>query len=268
MRRLALAAAAGVLALVSPAFAGGANLNGRIAPELALTDGLNGASAATTLASLRGKVVCLKFWLTHCPVCQRTLPQFQEIHDRYGRSGVYCLGVVIDNAEGVGPFVRSKGYTFAVGCDPNRSNAARYGVNHYPADYVIGVDGVVRASNGFPREAIEGELRKVRALELGAVPAGLEAVRAAVEDGNYGEALRRGEAAAKAPGASAEVAAFVERLTGIASRRLENRIARAESWRAGGNVAAARSEAERIVADFAGTSLEARARSFQAAVGG
>src|SRR5687767_13044102 len=193
MRRISIFLGVAVLlaGAASPAAAGGRNLNGQAAPELTLKDGLNGASAQTTLASLRGKIVCLKFWLTHCPICQGTLPEFQAIHDRYGRSGVYCLGVVVDDAAGVGAYVRTKGWSFPIGCDPDGRSAARYGVGRYPADYVVGVDGVVRSSKGFSRETIETELRKVRVLELGTVPPGCEPSREAVEEGNYGEALRR-----------------------------------------------------------------------------
>ncbi|MFO0933790.1 MAG: TlpA disulfide reductase family protein [Planctomycetota bacterium] len=261
LRLLALALAFASFAPSAPARAGGGTvLDGQAAPELALADGLNGANAQTTIASLRGKVVCLKFWLTGCPVCRGTLPEFQRIHERYGRSGVVCLGVVIDNADGVRGYLREAGWTFAVGCDPDGRNASRYGVNRYPADYVIGADGVVRASNGFPKDVIESELRKVRAAELGAIPAGLEGVRESVEDGDYGEALRRAEAAGKAPTASAEVKAFVEKVTGIARTRQDNRLARVDALKAAGKLVEAKADAERIVTDFKGTSLEARAR--------
>jgi hypothetical protein len=65
LRLLALALAFASFAPAAPALAGGGTvLDGQAAPELALSDGLNGASAQTTFASLRGKVVCLKFWLT------------------------------------------------------------------------------------------------------------------------------------------------------------------------------------------------------------
>ena len=264
---LSAVAVIAVVALLAPgpalrtAHAGGTVLDGQAAPELTLSDGLNGASAATNFASLRGKVVCLKFWLTGCPVCRNTLPEFQRIQDRYGRSGVVCLGVVIDSADGVRPYLREAGWSFAVGCDPDGRNASRYGVHRYPADYVIGADGVVRASNGFPKDVIESELRKVRAAELGTVPAGLESVREAVEDGDYGEALRRGEAAAAAPGASSDVKQFLVKLTGIARTRLDNRLARVDALKAAGKLVEAKADAERIVADFKGTSLEAHARA-------
>lgn len=252
--------------LVAPFFApsraraGGADLDGQPAPEINLTDGLNGASASTNFASLKGKVVLVKFWLTHCPICRGTLPAFQALNDRYGRSGASCLGIVIDNASGVEPYLREAGWTFPVGCDPDARNAAKFGVNHYPGDYVIGVDGVVRASNGFPRDVIEEELRKYRVAELGTVPDALKPVRDLVENGDYGAALRQGEALAKAAGAGADVKTAVARLAEIARGRQDNRFLRVDGIAKGGNRVAALAEAQRILEDFKGTSLEARAK--------
>jgi len=263
MRRAVLAATA-LLVLSAlapaPARAGGANLDGQAAPEITLTDGLNGASAATTLQSLRGKVVLLKFWLTRCPICRGTLPAYQSLHDRFGRSGAVCLSIVIDTPAGVGPYLREAGWTFPVGCDPNRVTAARYGMNRYPGDYVIGVDGRVRYSNGFPLQLIEEELRRQRVLELGQVPDSLREVRDAVEDGDYGKALRVAETAAKAEGAGDDVKATATRLVEIARERQDNRFARADALRQRGAAAQARTELERTLASFKDTSLEARAR--------
>jgi peroxiredoxin len=257
MRRALLAAAFLAVSSTS-ALAGGANLDGQMAPEVTLQDGLNGASAATTLQSLRGKVVLIKFWLTRCPICRGTLPAYQGLHDRYGRSGVVCLSIVIDTPAGVGPYLREAGWTFPVGCDPQRTTASRYGMSRYPGDYVIGVDGRVRFSNGFPIQVIEEELRRQRVVELGEVPASLREVRDAVEEGDYGLALRLGEAAAK-DGAD-DVRAAVERLSQIARQRQDNRFLRAEALARRGSFADARAELERTVTAFGGTSLEARAK--------
>ncbi len=262
MRRsaLLLALLAAPFFAPAPARAGGADLDGQPAPEINLTDGLNGASSSTNFASLRGKVVLLKFWLTNCPICRNTLPSFQALHDRYGRSGATCLGVVIDNAAGVTPYLRQAGWTFPVGCDPDGRNATKFGVNHYPGDYVIGIDGVVRASNGFPRETIEEELRKFRVAELGTVPDALKPVRDLVENGDYGQALRQGETLAKAAGAAADVKSVVTKLADIARARQDNRFLRVDGLAKGGNRAAALAEAQKILEDFKGTSLEARAK--------
>jgi peroxiredoxin len=267
LRTLAPVVALLALAAVArPAQAGGKDLTGQPAPELVLTGGLNGVGAATNLASYRGQVVCLKFWLTHCPKCRGTLPDFQAIHDRYGRSGVVCLGVVIDSPAGVTPYVKDKGWTFGVGCDPDAANATKYGVKSYPADYVIGADGVVRASNGFPRETIEEELRKARVAELGELPGSLRAVRDAVEEGNYGVALRLAEQAAKAEGAGQDVKAAAEKVLAIATRRQDNRFARADALVAAGRGADAKALLEDILKDFQGTSLEAKASARLAAL--
>jgi peroxiredoxin len=267
--RRAISAAALAAAILVPALAAdasGRNLDGQQAPEIRLTAGLNGASAATTLASLRGKVVCLKFWLTNCPICRGTLPEFQSLHDQYGKSGVYCLGVVIDSPEGVSPYLQQARWTFPVGCDPNQASSSKYGVSHFPGDYVIGPDGVVRSSSGFPRQVIDEELRKARALEWGNVPPSLAAAREAVEDGDYGEALRKAEPLAAAAGAAADVKAAVARLVEIAKQRQDNRFARADAFVQAGNVAAAKQVLERVVSDFKGTSLEARAKERLAAL--
>jgi peroxiredoxin len=267
--RLALLPAAAALAVAAaavPASASGMNLDGRLAPEIRLSGGLNGATAATTLASLRGKVVCLKFWLTHCPVCRGTLPEFQRLHDRYGKSGVYCLSVVLDRPENVAPYLREAGWTFPVGCDPQGTSSNQYGVSHFPGDYIIGVDGVVRSSNHFPEAVIAQELGKFRLAEWGEVPEALRAARDAVEDGDYGEALRQAEATAKAAGTTDAVKAAVARLVEIARRRQDNRFARADAFVAAGNPAAARDVLQKVVADFRGTSLEERAKQRLAAV--
>src|SRR5262245_530684 len=155
MRRILFAALASTALLAVPtgtARASGANLDGRPAPEIRLLDAVNGASASTTIASLRGKVVLLKFWLTWCPICQGTLPEYQALYDRYSRSGVVCLSVVSDTAQGVSAYLRQAGWTFPVGCDPVGYSASQYGVSHFPGDYIIGIDGIVRSSSGFPRE--------------------------------------------------------------------------------------------------------------------
>ena len=252
----------------APALAGGNVLDGQPAPEIRLSEGLNGATAGTTLASLRGKVVLLKFWLTGCPVCRASMPDFQALHDRFGRSGVVCLSVVIDNAAGVSPYVRQQGFTFPVGCDPDGGSSDRYGVHHFPGNYVIGVDGVVRASNGFPRNVIEEELRKYRVAELGPVPPAMNAARDLVEDGDYGGALRAAEALLKGDGVGADVKAAVAKLAGLAQGRQDLRFARADGFLRAGARDKGIAEYTRIVEDFKETSLEARARERLASVTG
>jgi hypothetical protein len=168
---------------------------------------------------------------------------------------------VIDRPEGVAPYLREAGWTFPVGCDPDGSGSSSlYGVQHFPGDYVIGIDGIVRSSSGYPENVIAEELRKFRVAEWGDVPDALRDARDAVEEGDYGTALRQAEAAAKGADASATVKSAVGRLVEIARRRQDNRFARADGLVAAGNLPAARAELQKVVADFRGTSLEERAQ--------
>ena len=181
----------------------GALLDGLMAPELAFGAGLNGVAPGTTLSSFRGQVVWVKFWLRDCPHCRATLPKVQELHELLGKSGLVILTVVHQYApEQVKPFLDQSGYTFRVGCDPSGALAQAYQVNRRPTDYVIGVDGRVKSSNGAPEEVIAQELGRYRVAELGRVPAGLEAVKEKVQAWDYGSALKAVLAAAAAPQAS------------------------------------------------------------------
>lgn len=269
---LAASAWAGVHA-PAPLRAEGAQLDGLMAPELVFPDGLNGISRGTTLSSFRGKVVWIKFWLRDCPRCQKTLPDAQRLHELYAGSGLVVLTVVHSYLpDQVRPFLTQKGYTFPVGCDPTGTLAAAYQVNHRPTDYVIGVAGRVRSSNGAPLEVLLSELAQLRVRELGRLPAQLEAVRAGVEAWDYGSAWKAAQAAAKAPEATDEVRAFADRFTALAQQRVEQRIETANVHWKRKELAEARELLEGLARTAQGTPFEARTReafeAFRAAVGG
>ena len=51
-------------------------------------------------AELTGKVVVVNFWATWCKPCQREIPAFSRIYDKYKERGVIFLGVLTgDNAD-------------------------------------------------------------------------------------------------------------------------------------------------------------------------
>ena len=81
-----------------------------------------------------------------------------------------------------------------------------------------------------------------------------------VENGDYGAALRQGETLAKADGAAADVKAAVTKLATVARLRQDNRFLRIDGLVKDGNKAQALADAQRILDDFKGTSLEARAK--------
>jgi hypothetical protein len=65
---LAVVGAAILVAIPSSASAGpGSPYAANPAPEIVLADGINGVTAQTTLASLRGRPVLIALWIPICP---------------------------------------------------------------------------------------------------------------------------------------------------------------------------------------------------------
>lgn len=244
------------------------DLNGRVAPDLVFNDTALGLAAGTSLSSLRNRqVVLLAFWLRDCPHCKREMPQIQELYDEYGRSGLQVISVVhgFSTAE-VTPAMRERGWDFPVASDPDGQMAAAYGGGRRPGFYLIGLDGRVKSSSSISTEALGEEMARFRLAELGAFPAALDAVRQQVLRGDYGGALRLGEAAAAATDAAADVQALVARLKVVAAQKIDNRRWRAERAQARGQSQAAINEVAGLPEAFQGTSLEEHARSAVAAI--
>jgi peroxiredoxin len=262
---LALASLVVLGSTVTTASAAGWVLDGRVAPDLTFgSGGLNGVSQGTSLSQFRGRVVWIKFWLRDCPICRRALPAYQEAHARYGGRGLVALSVLHGFPPSDGPlnqFMQQSGYTFPVGSDVDGRQAGQYGVHVRPTDYIIGVDGRVKASNGAPDTTLRHELGLYRLAKVDPLPASLKSVRDAVWADQVGRALREAAAAAAAPGAGADVKDAVRKVEALAQEDVAGR----KSWiawlgaqqsRAGD----AQREREQLAADYRGTSLEASAR--------
>ena len=69
----------------------GSELIGSRAPELHNLRWLN--CKPLTLASLRGKVVLIRFWLIDCSFCQRTAPALNYLLDKYQNNGLVIIGI-------------------------------------------------------------------------------------------------------------------------------------------------------------------------------
>lgn len=281
---LLLASLAVPLACLEPraASAEGAELTGLMAPELTFTTGLNGIEPGMKLSQFRGKVVWLKFWLRDCPRCRSTLPEAQRMHDLYGKSGLVVLTVVHQySPDQVRPFLEKppllKGqspdqqfpYTFRVASDPTGALAQTYQVNHRPTDYLIAVDGRVKASNSASEDTILKELRVYREKELGTPPAGLRGVLESVGASDYGQALRLALAAAARPDAPPAHKEFAARVEALVKQKLEDEIEVANQLWLKKNAAGARQRFEKLAQGYVDTPLAARAKeavdAFQAA---
>jgi cytochrome c biogenesis protein CcmG/thiol:disulfide interchange protein DsbE len=126
------------------------------APEITLADGINGVSARTTLASLRGKPVVVAFWIPICPHCQDVASALERIRTTYGPRGVEVVVVSHGKKPYVDAWLKRKGLAFGVGFDWSGHTAARYGVRSLPGLFLVARDGTLRASG---IEAVEAALR-------------------------------------------------------------------------------------------------------------
>jgi peroxiredoxin len=243
-----------------PAAAGGTNLDGRLAPDMTFPAGLNGVEAGLSLSRLKGRPVWVKFILRDCPRCQRELPRAQQLHEKWGGSGLVVLIVMHElGPDSMRTWMEKYGFTFPLATDPRGDFARRYGVRHRPADYIIGIDGRVQASNAAPDKVILTELGRYRLARLGSVPAEVASVRDSVWRWDYGAALRTAEAAARKEGAAEEVRIFAARVKSLAQEELRARVAYAGILARRRQATEARALYDRLVPHFADTSLAGEA---------
>ncbi|MEQ8278651.1 MAG: TlpA disulfide reductase family protein [Deltaproteobacteria bacterium] len=113
-----------------------------------------------SLESLKGKVVVVDFWATWCPPCRAAMPGLQKLHEDLEGEGVVVLGVNQEpGAEArVKRYLEGSGITFESVMDEG-DIARRWGVYTFPTTFVVGRDGVIRATYRGP--VAEGTLRTV-----------------------------------------------------------------------------------------------------------
>lgn len=257
-------------ATARPAAAVGWDLTGRRAPDLHIDSGFNGVSAGQNLSSFRGEVLVVKFFFTRCPACQSSMPEFESLHRQYAGKPVRFLGLAEDSYSNVASFIASQGLTFPVGVDTSGASASAYGIRSYPTNYVIGVDGVVKAYDYLDRGVIEREVNaavRTRNVEqLGSVPAAISAARDAAADNDYGQVLRIVEPHLDPAKEPAEVVAAAKRIQAIAKERYKNRVRRVQANADGGWLDLAATQARQVAEDFKGTSLASEAAAFAASL--
>ncbi len=66
------------------------------------------------LSDWRNKVVVLNFWATWCPPCRQEIPEFIQLQNKYGQSGVQVIGVAVDNLDDVKQFYQETGMNYPV----------------------------------------------------------------------------------------------------------------------------------------------------------
>jgi thiol-disulfide isomerase/thioredoxin len=111
-------------------------------------------------------VTLLNVWATWCGPCEKEFPEIEALQREYGPRGLRILAVSVDEGDdaGVRDFVAAKGATFQIGRDPEGRVRRLYQGIGVPESYLIAADGTLL-------------LR-----QFGAIPAGANAIRDAIEE--------------------------------------------------------------------------------------
>jgi peroxiredoxin len=109
----------------------GKDLIGSKPDEWTADDWIN--SKPLTLASLRGKVVLVRWWTApDCPYCAASAPALNEFWRKYKDNGLVVVGLYHQKAESplthahVEEQARKLGFTFPVAVDPNWETLKRW----------------------------------------------------------------------------------------------------------------------------------------------
>jgi thiol-disulfide isomerase/thioredoxin len=68
----------------------------------------------TPLSTWKGKVLVINFWATWCAPCRKEIPEFVRMQERLGGRGLQFVGIAIDEADKVAPFVKEVGINYPI----------------------------------------------------------------------------------------------------------------------------------------------------------
>ena len=115
------------------------------APEFSLPD-LSGQSQS--LSSYRGKVVMLNFWATWCTPCQKEIPEFVNIQNKYQGQGFQIIGISMDDSvDPVRPFYQRMKINYPVVMGSAKLGEEYGGILGLPVTFLIGKDGRTRVKH-------------------------------------------------------------------------------------------------------------------------
>lgn len=141
------------------------------APEFTV-EGLDGKKYVLKDLLAKGPVL-LDFWTTWCKPCMNELPELDKLYQKYQDRGFTLLTIASDDAKTaskIKPLVKSRGFTFPVGTDPERKIGNAYSVRNYPTSYLIGRDGkILSVAQGY-RPGDEKKLEEEIVAALGPAP--------------------------------------------------------------------------------------------------
>lgn len=122
------------------------------------------------LDDLRGKVVVLTFWSTRCPICEKEIPKFNSIADKYAGKDVVFLGLSMENEMKIAEHLRKKPFKFTI--IPNslgvimkyadRGSNGSFNIS-YPSTFVINQIGEIefKTSGWNKTGAIDSQINRL-----------------------------------------------------------------------------------------------------------
>ena len=160
MRRFSLVIAIGVLALWGTGYAGPV-------PRFSQRT-LEGKRFDLSKELERGPVL-IDFWATYCKPCLKAMPKLEQLHKKYGPSGLTVVGINEDgprNLSKVRPFLRRLAISYPIVIDADGSLMHKFRAPGCPTAVLISKDSevVLQQSGYYPGqdkaliEAIEREL--------------------------------------------------------------------------------------------------------------
>jgi cytochrome c biogenesis protein CcmG/thiol:disulfide interchange protein DsbE len=132
------------------------------APDFTLR---NGYGETFTLSDQKGKMVIINFWATWCPPCQREIPDFIDLYQKYKEDGLMIVGVSVDQTgwDVVDKYIQNMGIQYPVMMFTPDVIRNYDNFQSIPTTFIIDKKGrIVNKITGYrPRSFWEEEIKKI-----------------------------------------------------------------------------------------------------------
>lgn len=110
-----------------------------------------------------GQVMVVNFWATWCPPCQKEMPAFIDLQEKYGNLGLQFVGIALDETGKVQDFVDTLGvdYPILVGQEDATAVSDAYGNRLGALPYTAVVDREGTIVKTFRGEVTRESLEKI-----------------------------------------------------------------------------------------------------------
>lgn len=150
---------------------------------------LDATFVANDPGDLQNRPLLIEFWATWCPPCRKTIPQLNQLHQKYKDQGLVIIGLSDEPAEKLQAFLQAQPVHYAIASDPEGRLSRRLGITFIPFCVLVDASGNV-AWQGSPNLIPEGLIPKVLA----------EAAKAPTSPGVSSESPGQGPAPGFRPG--------------------------------------------------------------------